>query len=477
MATAVSSFNANEKQLIESSLRKFQIMRNAVAVARLYVAFPDRNNWTYKSLGAITVVYDNVNSYFLKLLDIQRNGEILWEYPISKQLKYKEEKSFFHSFYTDNFAAGLSFADENEAKSFLTCVIQCMNQVQTPRSTKTSSIISGPTTVIPTSESNKDGKKKKKSKDKDKSKSKKNKGTIDRSMISGPTNFRQVFHMGSENLGNFTEEENKIIQEAFNKIMSNQNITKEELMNAKNLEIITAFFSNNKNSTGAATNVTADKRSSTISKNKGPAPAPPTRRAPPPPPTSRGGVGTRAPPPPPPSRAANSAPSRAAPAPPSRGAPPVPSRAAPPPLPSREAPAPPVPSAIPPLPSRSAPAPPVPSSGGGPPPPPPPPGPIQAYRTENTSAPPPPKPVVSDASESCMSDLLASIRNAGVSSLRPASERQIKQIEAPVESNVTDDLVSALAMALLKRKDDMNDQESDESSSEDDDSTDSEWTD
>jgi len=41
------------------------------AIARLYFAFPDRNNWSYKHLGAITVVYDNVGSYFLKLLDIQ----------------------------------------------------------------------------------------------------------------------------------------------------------------------------------------------------------------------------------------------------------------------------------------------------------------------------------------------------------------------------------------------------------------------
>lgn len=43
----------------------------STAVARLYLAFPDRNTWTYKFLGAITVVYDNAGSYYLKLLDIQ----------------------------------------------------------------------------------------------------------------------------------------------------------------------------------------------------------------------------------------------------------------------------------------------------------------------------------------------------------------------------------------------------------------------
>jgi len=43
----------------------------STAVARLYFAFPDRNSWSYKNLGAITVVYDNAGAYFLKLIDIQ----------------------------------------------------------------------------------------------------------------------------------------------------------------------------------------------------------------------------------------------------------------------------------------------------------------------------------------------------------------------------------------------------------------------
>ncbi|ORX48988.1 PH domain-like protein [Piromyces finnis] len=150
MAAVVSSFNDTENQLIENNLRRCQIMSKAVA--RLYFAFPARDTWSYKNLGAITVVYDNAGTYSFKLIDIQRNGELLWEYPISKQLKYKEECDFFHSFYTENFAGGLSFADENEAKTFLQCVVQCMNQV--PRNTKTKSIISGPT-IIPSVQNNK----------------------------------------------------------------------------------------------------------------------------------------------------------------------------------------------------------------------------------------------------------------------------------------------------------------------------------
>jgi len=449
MATAVvSSINTAEKQIIESALKRFQIM--STAVARLYFAFPDRNNWSYKHLGAITVVYDNVGSYFLKLLDIQ-NGEVKWEYPISKQLKYKEECNFFHSFYTDNFAGGLSFADEGEARNFFRCVNQYMNQVQAPKGVKTTNVISAPT-VVPSIQSNKDGKKEKKEK---KDKKGKKKG-IDKSLISQPKDFRQVFHMGSENLENFTEDQQKIIEEAFKKIITTQNITKEELMNDKNLKFISSFFSNNGNTQSGA-------------KSKGPPPAPPSRRAPPPPP-SRSAGGTRAPPPPP-SRSNHvpPVPSRAVPPPPARNAPPpVPNRAPAP--PTREAPAPPPPS-------RGAPAPPpAPPAGGCPPPPPPPPsGPIQPYRTEDSSAPPKPRPVISDGGDG-RSDLLASIRNAGISSLKPVSERQVKQIDSPPEPKDMGDLATALAMALLKRKDDMNDGDTEESSGDDDDDSE-EWSD
>jgi len=358
MATAVSSFNTAEKQLIESSLRRFQIM--STAVAKLYFASPpDRNSWTYQFLGAITVVYDNAGSYFLKLLDIQ-NGDVKWEYPISKQLKYKEECNFFHSFYTDQFAAGLSFADEGEAKNFLRCVIQNMNQVQTPRSAKTASIISAPT-VVPSTQSNKESKKEKKEKKEKKSKKgTKKKGGIDKSLISQPKDFRHNFHMGSEGLEKFTEFQNEVIEEAFKKIMTDSNITKEELMNDKNLnKFISKFFNNN-----------APAQSGT--KTRAAPPPPPSRKAPPPVPSrSAGGKGA---PPPPPSRSVPPPvpsrvpplPSRNAPppvpsrtpAPPSREAPPPPSRGAPPP-PSRGAP-------VPPPPARGAPAPPAPAPGGCP---------------------------------------------------------------------------------------------------------------
>lgn len=471
MASVVSSFNAAEKQLIESSLKRFQIM--STAVAKLYFASPpDRNSWTYNFFGAITVVYDNAGSYFLKLLDIQ-NGSVKWEYPISKQLKYKEECNFFHSFYTDKFAAGLSFADEGEAKNFLRCVIQNMNQAQTPRSTKTASIISAPT-VVPSTQSNKESKKEKKEKKEKKSKKgTKKKGGIDKSLISQPKDFRHNFHMGSEGLEKFTEYQNEVIEEAFKKIMTDSNITKEELMNDKNLKIISAFFSNSNN---------ANTQSGT--KSKAAPPPPPSRKAPPPIP-SRSAGGKGAPPPPPSRNAPPPVPSRVPP-PPSRSAPPpVPSRTPAP--PSREAPAPPSRGAppppargapVPPPPARGAPAPPPMAAPGGcpPPPPPPPSGPIQPYRTEDPDAPPKPPRAVSSESDG-RNDLLASIRNAGISSLRPASERQVKQIDTPQESNDKGDLAAALAMALLKRKDDMNDEDTEESSGDDDDDDDSEWSD
>jgi Wiskott-Aldrich syndrome protein len=494
-------------QLIHSSLKKYQIMNTAVA--RLYLAYPDRNNWTYQSLGAITVVYDNSSSYYLKLLDIQRNGEVLWEYPILKQMKYKEECNFFHSFYTDKSAAGLSFADENEAKNFLRCVMQYINQAQIPRSMKTTSILSEPNTIILSSQSNKDAKKKKDKNKKKDSKSrengKKKKGTIDKSLIGKPTNFVHTLHMGAESFGNFSESDNAIIEEAF-KIMSGQrNITKEQFMNDKDLQFIAEFLSKNNNSKPATSEpiqTIITKPQAPVSRlsagppparplSRGPAPPPPASRgiAPPPPPSRTAPQSmsskSRTAPPPPPSRSRAAPPpppsrsERAPPPPPSRTTPPVRNTPLPPPLPSRENMdlPPPLPSRenmdLPPsLPSRGAPTAPPPPPAGGPPPPPPPPGPLTPYRTEDPNTPKSRQMSDNDG----RNDLLASIRNASISSLKPASQRQVKQIETPVNTSPTNDLASALAMALLKRKDDMNN-EDEESSDNDDDDDDSEWSD
>lgn len=462
MAAVVSSFNASERQLIESSLKKYQII--STAVARLYLAFPDRNKWSYQSLGAITVVYDNANSYYLKLLDIQKNGEVLWEFPISNQLKYKEECNFFHSFYTDKSAAGLSFADENEAKSFLRCVIQYMNQSQIPRSTKKTSITVEPATITPSFESNKDSKKKKdKSSKKSKNKSKKKKGPIDKSTIGNPTNFVHTLHMGAENFGDFSESDNAIIEEAFKIMSSQRNITREQFMNDKNLQFMAEFLKKNNNSKPASVepvqSITTKPQVPSSRPSRGPAPPPPSRGVAPPPPPSRTAPQpppsrSRAPPPPP-SRSRGAPPpppsrsERDVPPPPTRAAPAVPARDTPPPPPSREAA--PLP---PPLPTREAAAPPPPPlPAGGPPPPPPPPAQLTPYRTEDSST-PKSRPVSDNDGRN---DLLASIRNAGISSLKPVSQRQVKQIETPVETCSKNDLASALAMALLQRKDDMND--------------------
>jgi len=366
--------------------------------------------------------------------------------------------------------------------------MQYMNQSQIPRSTKGASIIAEPTTIAPSFESNKDGKKKKdkgSKKKKSKDKSRKKKGTIDKSSIGNPTNFVHTLHMGAENFGDFSESDNAIIEEAF-KIMSCQrNITREQFMNDKNLQFMAEFLRKNGNSKPASVepvqSITTKPQLPLSKPSRGPAPPPPTRGAAPPPPPSRTAPQPPAPrsraPPPPPSRSRAAPPpppsrsERDVPPPPTRAAPAVPARDTPPPPPSREAA--PLP---PPLPTREAavPAPPPPPPAGGPPPPPPPPAQLTPYRTEDSSAPPKPRPVSDNDGRN---DLLASIRNAGISSLKPASQRQIKQIETPVETSSTkNDLASALAMALLQRKDDMND-EDEESSDDDDDDDDSDWSD
>jgi len=56
----------------ETVKRKAANKIQAVAVARLYVAYPNRNRWTYTGLqGAAVLANDLVgNTYWLKLVDI-----------------------------------------------------------------------------------------------------------------------------------------------------------------------------------------------------------------------------------------------------------------------------------------------------------------------------------------------------------------------------------------------------------------------
>jgi hypothetical protein len=56
-----------------------------------------------------------------------QSGAELWEQEIYQGFQYAAPASFFHIFETDDYVAGLSFADEVEAKDFFGKILFCKN--------------------------------------------------------------------------------------------------------------------------------------------------------------------------------------------------------------------------------------------------------------------------------------------------------------------------------------------------------------
>jgi hypothetical protein len=67
-----SILSEDDKETVKRQVPKASNKIQAVAVARLYVAYPNRNRWTFTGLqGAAVLANDLVgNTYWLKLVDI-----------------------------------------------------------------------------------------------------------------------------------------------------------------------------------------------------------------------------------------------------------------------------------------------------------------------------------------------------------------------------------------------------------------------
>jgi hypothetical protein len=66
-----------DKEIVKRTVPKASNKIRAAAVARLYVAYPDRSKWTYTGLqGAVVLANDLIgNTYWLKLVDISVRGQ------------------------------------------------------------------------------------------------------------------------------------------------------------------------------------------------------------------------------------------------------------------------------------------------------------------------------------------------------------------------------------------------------------------
>ncbi|PKS09454.1 hypothetical protein jhhlp_004070 [Lomentospora prolificans] len=118
----VSILNEDDKATVKRVVPKQSNKIQAVGVARLYVAYPNRSKWTYTGLqGAVVLANDLVgNTYWLKMVDISpANRGVIWDQEIFDTWTYNQDRTFFHSFEIEDCLAGLSFVDEKEAALFL----------------------------------------------------------------------------------------------------------------------------------------------------------------------------------------------------------------------------------------------------------------------------------------------------------------------------------------------------------------------
>ncbi|SMR53276.1 unnamed protein product [Zymoseptoria tritici ST99CH_3D1] len=116
-----SILTEDDKQTVKRTVPKASNKIHAVAVAKLYVAHPDRSRWTYTGLqGAAVLANDLVgNTFWIKLVDVSpANRGVIWDQEIYDTFSYNQDRVFFHTFELEECLAGLSFADEKEAKQF-----------------------------------------------------------------------------------------------------------------------------------------------------------------------------------------------------------------------------------------------------------------------------------------------------------------------------------------------------------------------
>ncbi|KAF9941465.1 hypothetical protein BGZ67_005047 [Mortierella alpina] len=110
--------NPEDKAIVKRFLSSPNTRIITATVARLYIAYPDPSQWTYSGiLGAVTLIQTS-QAFYLRIVDLLYGRGIVWEQELYSGFVYCQDESFFHTFQTDTYVAGLSFADEHEAEVF-----------------------------------------------------------------------------------------------------------------------------------------------------------------------------------------------------------------------------------------------------------------------------------------------------------------------------------------------------------------------
>lgn len=95
-----STINADDKSKVKSAVPTPSNKIFTAALARVYFAYPQPNEWSYGGLqGALVFAKDNSNgSMFLRLVDLNGTRGVIWEHELYEAFEYFQDRPFFHSF-------------------------------------------------------------------------------------------------------------------------------------------------------------------------------------------------------------------------------------------------------------------------------------------------------------------------------------------------------------------------------------------
>ncbi|SCZ97331.1 BZ3500_MvSof-1268-A1-R1_Chr4-2g07142 [Microbotryum saponariae] len=175
---STSTLTSNEKSLIKKHAPSAPGDKiHTAAVARVYYAFPDPAKWSYSGISGALVFGWGSQGGWIKVVDLAGTRGTIWKHEIVEEMQYYQDRTFFHTFPSDDCMIGLAFSSESEAaEMFKKVSMRSKYASKAGQSSKKSSSASAAT-------SSPSGKKKKK-------------GVIDKSMIGAPTGFSHVAHMG-----------------------------------------------------------------------------------------------------------------------------------------------------------------------------------------------------------------------------------------------------------------------------------------
>ncbi|GAA5948742.1 hypothetical protein JCM3775_003303, partial [Rhodotorula graminis] len=297
-----SSLTSSEKSLVKKHAPSGAGDKiHAAAIGRIYYAYPDPAKWSFSGISGAVVFGWGAAGGWLKVVDLAGTRGVIWQHGVVEDLQYYQDRTFFHTFPSDDCMIGIAFSSESEAADLFKKV-SLRHKYAAKASGGSSRGTGGGSSssmaaVAAVKASSKGGKKKKG-------------GGIDKSLIGAPTGFSHVAHMGFDAQEGFSTRNIDPSWERLFQQLEGQGISRSQI--EKNEHFIRNFV---EGSGGP---------------NAAPPPPPaggPPGRAPPPPggPSSSTGPAfapmkaKRVPPPAPPSRTVK----RKPPPPPSRGAAPA----------------------------------------------------------------------------------------------------------------------------------------------------------